>query len=145
LGSSPARSVAFSRLTLEAQLEVLALPVEESWNGCVALNPHLRDWRRRAAVGRLRATPWPPSANRWLSGPAYAQRFVEIVFGPDASAEPGLGSSATAGGGGDAVTGIRRQPRPGDPGLAAVATQDEFIRDRLAESNLFPLLWGAKE
>ena len=37
--------VAFSRLTLTAQLEVLARPVEHSWERCAQINPFLKTWR----------------------------------------------------------------------------------------------------
>ena len=69
----------FSRLTLTAQLEVLARPVEHSWAACVALNPFLEAWRRRAATGRLRVTAWPRAADRWLSARAYANRFLNLL------------------------------------------------------------------
>jgi len=54
--------VPFSRLTLTAQLEVLAQPVERSWERCAPLNPFLNTWRARAVAGRLLASPWPRSA-----------------------------------------------------------------------------------
>jgi glycosyltransferase involved in cell wall biosynthesis len=109
------QAVPFSRLTLTAQLEVLAQPVERSWDQCAPLNPFLAVWKKRAAEGRLKTTAWPPRAARWLSGPAYARRFAEIVR--------------------------RKAPATMVP-AAGQATQAQFIRERLDTRNLFPLLWS---
>ena len=71
-------------------------------------------WRRRAVADRLQPTPWPRRAARWLSGKVYAQRLQKVV-----------------------------RARPASPARhAAVAAQVEFIRERLAASNLFALLWN---
>ena len=112
-GSAPG-PLPFSRLTLTAQLEVLARPVEESWERCAALNRHLQRWRERAAAGELETSPWPRSAARWFGGRAYARRFLELV--------PPLSSPA---------------PRAG----ASQAAQAEFLRKKLRTENLYPLLW----
>jgi glycosyltransferase involved in cell wall biosynthesis len=109
--------VPFSRLTLTAQLEVLAQPVEQSWERCAALNPFLKAWRERAVAGRLGISPWPRSAARWLGGRAYARRFLELV--PPLLAEP---------------------PRAG----ASQAAQAEFLRRKLRVENLYPLLWNSR-
>jgi len=77
--SRPPRSVPFSRLTLTAQLELLRQPVAESWARCAPLNPFLEKWRGLAAAGKLEATPWPPQADQWLGGPAYAERFASLL------------------------------------------------------------------
>jgi hypothetical protein len=106
--------VPFSRLTLTAQLEVLAQPVGHSWERCAALNPFLKTWRQRAVTGRLATSPWPRSAARWLGGRAYARRFLELV--------PPL---------------LSRPPRAG----ASQAAQAEFLRKKLRAENLYPLLW----
>jgi glycosyltransferase involved in cell wall biosynthesis len=108
--------VPFSRLTLTAQLEVLAQPVEESWERCTALNPYLKRWREQAIARRLETSPWPRSAARWLGGRAYARRFLELV--------PRLRSQA---------------PRAG----ASQAAQAEFLRKKLRAENLYPLLWSS--
>lgn len=109
------RPVAFSRLSLTAQLEVLAIPAEASWRLCAPLNPFLRGWRKLAARGHLGATRWPDKADAWLSGPAYARRFAKTV---------------------------RDSARRGPDGAAALATQERFVRTKLAAENLFPLLWA---
>jgi glycosyltransferase involved in cell wall biosynthesis len=109
-----ARPVPFSRLTLTAQLEVLAQPLEQSWARCAGLNPFLRTWRQRAGAGRWGTSAWPPTAARWLSGPAYARRFLS--FAPPR---------------------CLRRPRPG----ASHAAQAEFLRRKLRGENLYPLLW----
>jgi len=109
--------VPFSRLTLTAQLEVLARPAERSWERCAALNPFLKTWRERAAAGRLETSPWPRSTARWLGGRAYAWRFLELV--------PLLLSKA---------------PRAG----AGQAAQAEFLRRKLRSENLYPLLWNSR-
>jgi hypothetical protein len=109
--------VPFSRLTLTAQLEVLAQPIERSWERCATLNPFLEVWRKRAAAGRLAASPWPRAAARWLGGRAYARRFLELV--------PPLCS---------------RTPDPG----ASQAAQAEFLRQKLRAEYLYPLLWNSR-
>jgi glycosyltransferase involved in cell wall biosynthesis len=109
-----ARPVPFSRLTLAAQLEVLAQPLDHSWELCARLNPFLTTWKRRAAAGCLQMTSWPRNAGRWLDGCSYARRFEQFV---------------------------RATPRSGPPSDAGVAAQEEFIRARLGRAHLFPLLW----
>ena len=113
-GNQP-KTVPFSRLTLTAQLEVLAQPVALSWELCAPLNPLLREWRSRAAAGKLRVTPWPRGAERWLGGEAYARRFREVLNGG------------------------RAQPSARN---AAEAAQADFIRRKLASRHLHPLLWS---
>jgi hypothetical protein len=108
--------VPFSRLTLAAQLEVLVQPVERSWERCAPLNPFLKTWRARAVAGRLLASPWPPSAARWLGGRAYVRRFLELV--------PPLFSKAP-------------------PAGASQAAQAEFLRKKLRAEYLYPLLWNS--
>jgi glycosyltransferase involved in cell wall biosynthesis len=107
----------FSRLTLTAQLEVLAQPIKQSWERCVPLNPFLLTWRERALAGRLKASPWPRSAARWLGGRAYARRFLQLV--------PLLLSKA---------------PRAG----ASQAAQAEFLRKKLRVEFVYPLLWNSR-
>lgn len=109
--------VAFSRLTLAAQLEVLAQPAETSWERCSPLNPFLAEWRQRALTGRLRVSSWPASASRWLGAAAYARRFLELV--PD-----GWGG---------------RSRRP-----AGEAAQQTLLRHKLKAENLYPLLWSTE-
>ncbi len=108
--------VPFSRLTLAAQLEVLAQPVGHSWERCAPLNPFLERWRSRATAGRLEISPWPRSAARWLGGRAYARRFLELV--------PPL---------------LARPPRAG----ASQVAQAEFLRRKLRADHLYPLLWNS--
>jgi len=112
-GRNP-RPVPYSRLSLTAQLEVLAQPLEQSWERCAPLNPFLRTWHERALAGRLKVSPWPPSAARWLGGRAYARRFLQLV--------PPLFS---------------RAPDAG----AGRAAQADFLRRKLRSENLYPLLW----
>jgi hypothetical protein len=76
------RPVPFSRLTLVAQLEVLAQSPADSWSACAPLNPFLGGWRKRAAMGKLKLTPWPRGADGWLSGLAYARGFARIALLP---------------------------------------------------------------
>ena len=109
--------VPFSRLTLTAQLEVLAQPVEQSWARCAPLNPFLKRWRRRATAGQLRVSPWPRSASRWLGGRAYARRFFALVPSPPV-----------------------RPPRKG----VSQAAQAEFLRQKLRTEWLYPILWNSR-
>jgi len=111
------RPVAFSRLTLTAQLEILAVPAEASWRLCAPLNPFLAGWRKLVARGQLATTPWPETADAWLSGTAYARQFAKIV---------------------------RNAPSQAPTAGSACATQKRFMRMKFASENLFPLLW-AKE
>jgi hypothetical protein len=107
--------MAFSRLTLTAQLEILAVPAEATWRLCAPLNPFLPGWRKLAARGQLATTTWPETADAWLSGPAYARRFAKIARSASGQA-------------------------PADG--AANAAQEQFIRMKVASENLFPLLWA---
>jgi len=80
-GMAPGEPAPFSRLTLTAQLEVLAWPAEDSWRACRAANPLLRRWRR----GRLKVTRWPEAAEEWIGAPAWAERFWAMVDSPPAT------------------------------------------------------------
>lgn len=113
-GATPS-PVPFSRLTLAAQLEVLSQPPGDSWARCVRLSPFLKTWRERAATGRLKASPWPREAKRWLGGQAYVRRFLHLV--------PPL---------------LVERPRP----RASQAAQLEFLREKLRAEYLYPLLWS---
>lgn len=106
--------VPFSRLTLTAQLEVLSQPVERSWNRCAPLNPFLEKWREQASAKQLAVTPWPRSASKWISGGAFARRFLGLV-----------------------PSRVSRVPPPN----ASRAAQAEFVRAKLRAENLYPLLW----
>lgn len=110
----PPSALPFSRLTLTAQLEILAVPVKESWPVCVALNPFLETWRQRASAGKLRTTPWPRTADRWLSPRAYAARFLKLLRAR------------------------RLTRRSAEPALAA---QRDLLARTFASSNQYPLLW----
>jgi hypothetical protein len=110
-----ARPVAFSRLTMAAQIEVLAQPLEKSWRACAPLNPFLESWRRRAQVSALRCAAWPRAADRWLGGRAYARRFYEVA---------------------------RPTPRAGQKLVKPEAVQNEFLRVKLGSDQLYPLLWA---
>lgn len=105
--------VPFARLTLTAQLEVLAQPLEVSWKRCAALNRFLETWRHRVTRGELETSPWPRDAHRWLGGPAYAQRFHQLVATP-VKEEPGHD--------------------------AAQAVQRDFLQCKLRAECLYPLL-----
>ena len=67
----PGRPVPFSRLTLDAQLEVLAVPAGESLAACSAWNPML------GALARESPANWEGSAA--LSPAACAKRFLDCV------------------------------------------------------------------
>jgi glycosyltransferase involved in cell wall biosynthesis len=109
--------VPFSRLTLTAQLEVLARPVERSWQCCAPLNPFLESWRELAARGRLRATPWPRSGARGLGERAWARR-ADGLLGAGIVAKPTTQAGRSA--------------------------QAEFLRQRLGPSHIYPLLWSPR-
>ncbi|MBL9209669.1 MAG: glycosyltransferase, partial [Opitutaceae bacterium] len=115
-GRSLPAAVPFSRLTLTAQLEVLAQPVAESWARCLPHNPWLAAWRHRAADGALLPSAWPKGASRWLDGAAYARRFIRLLRVP-------------------------ASPPPARSGRRAMTA---FIEEKLAGANQYPLLWGPK-
>jgi glycosyltransferase involved in cell wall biosynthesis len=115
LASRRRRPVPFSRLTLAAQLEVLARPSRETWETCAPLNPFLEIWRQRAEAKQLRATPWPHTAHRWLGGEAYAQR----LFGA-----------------------LKAESYSTQRGHSPVRVQSDFITAKLDAQNLYPLLWS---
>jgi glycosyltransferase involved in cell wall biosynthesis len=114
LAAKNIRPVAFSRLTLTAQLEVLGCDAAASWNVCRPLNPFLEVWRSRAQTQTLRKTPWPASASGRLGGRAYAARFHRM---------------------------LRRKSPPVSPSAARNA-QADFINAKLAREHLYPLLWS---
>lgn len=112
---SDLEAVPFSRLTLTAQLEVLSKPVEQSWGLCSKLNPFLIEWNASARARRLEPAEWPKSADQWLSGTAYGRRFWSLATLP----------------GGSPVSASK-----------SIAVQEDFMRQRLGASYLFPLLWA---
>lgn len=116
-GAKGERGVAFSRLTLPAQLEVLAQPVERSWEWCAPLNPFLVRWKKRAVAGKLGVSAWPRAADRWLAGAAYARRLEELL-----AARPARRIDADAG----------------------VRTVQDFVRAKLAGENQYPLWWSSE-
>lgn len=111
------RAVPFSRLTLTAQLEILALPRQKVWDLCAPLNGFLAEWRELAERGHLVETAWPAGADRWLSAKAYAARWAQGV----------------------------EQPADEGPSAAdASAAQRDFIRWKLGADYLYPLLWAVE-
>jgi len=107
--------VPFSRLTLIAQMEILKQPAGKSLSLCAKLNSFLETWRMLAAEGCLKTSSWPDTADRWLSGQAYAQRWADAVTGEFSS-----------------------------PDLMSInSAQNDLIRLKVASEQLFPLLWSA--
>jgi glycosyltransferase involved in cell wall biosynthesis len=108
-------AVPFSRLTLTAQLEVLAHPPQETWSVCAPLNPFLETWRQRASAGKLQVTPWPRAAKGWLGGEAYVHRLFAALKAKSASHQPAF---------------------------SPVKIQSDFIVAKLDARSLYPLLWS---
>lgn len=106
--------VAFSRLTLTAQLEVLAHPAEESWARCAPLNFALRRWRGRVATKTLRVSNWPRDAVRRLGSKAYGRGFAQLL-----ETMPGMVTDG-----------------------ASERISKEFFRAKLAGENQYPMLWS---
>lgn len=113
--SAGPRPLAFSRLSLAAQIEVLRHPVAWSWQLCARLNPFLRVWRRRAAARRLRPAVWPARADGWLGATAYARRLQQV---------------------------FRARERSVPQHLAAIGCLEDFVCLKLARENLYPVLWN---
>lgn len=67
------RPVAFSRLTRQAQLEVLSHPPLASWEMCKTWNPRLEEFRKNG----LKPTPWPTTPQRCPL--RYAEEFLKIA------------------------------------------------------------------
>jgi len=143
-GGQP-RAVPFSRLTLTAQIEVLAQPVQDSWECCAPLNPFLVGWRRQAGLGMLGVTPWPRTAERWLSGPAWAKRFKKIVESSLPLSQLLTGNEACSSESGDSLPlparFMERGSRLRASDRAALDGQEELIRLKLRPAHLYPLLW----
>ncbi len=112
----PPTKIAFSRLTLTAQLEVLAQPRQLSWEKCAPLNPFLEEWQQRAAAGKLELTPWPARADHWLSGETYARKLVQLT----------------------------RAKTVAPPVRTPHALQTRFVEKKLCAANLYPLLWATE-
>jgi hypothetical protein len=76
-GHDLTRPVAFSRLTRQAQMEVLAGDPASSWRLCKRLNPALVKIRDMAARGDLTPSAWPLRQPNTPFG--YAKRFWKIA------------------------------------------------------------------
>jgi hypothetical protein len=105
--------VPFNRLTLTAQLEVLARPAESLRDGLAALNPPLAVWSGMAA-------DWPPAE----FSAAAAQALSPAVFARDFWAAVDV-----------AVSGA---PPAAD---ASSVVLREFLAERLRAENLYPLVF----
>ncbi len=157
----PPSAMPFSRLTLTAQLEILTVPVKESWPAAAVLNPFLETWRRRSGAGKLRPTLWPRTADRWLGPTAYATRFVGLLdAGYSLPAQPqpfgrtATGPRVAAGLKSDAAQLVPISAATGDRSrFAAVdmvqanpapAAQCDLLTKTLAASNQYPLLWSKR-
>ncbi|MGI8604092.1 MAG: hypothetical protein ACR2OZ_14030 [Verrucomicrobiales bacterium] len=110
------RTVPFSRLTLTAQIEVLAQPLEKSWRLCATFNPQLRGWRRLAQSRALEAAALPNQAKLSLSRRSFAGKFAKFACRPGAASPV-----------------ISEAPQRAQTVLMEQAGRAE---------NLFPLLWG---
>jgi hypothetical protein len=117
LNLAPGEPVPFSRLTLTGQLEVLAIPPEQSWEACAQVNPFLREWRARSETKRLEAMRWPEDADKAVGGSAYGARFW------------------------DAVANIPQRPVRA---RAVERAQHDSIAQRLKTNFLYPILFGEK-
>ncbi len=107
--------IPFSRLTLPAQLEVLALTPHVSWEQCHRLNPFLDPWKLAATSASLKPMQWPNGADDWLSVEAYAKRFAKLVrINPHRLSEEGT----------------------------SIAAHEHSVRGKLTTPHLYPLLFA---
>lgn len=106
--------VPFSRLTFEAQLEVLTVPPSQSWEKCAPLNPFLLQWRKLASSGQLKPAEWPARADDLLGGKAYAAAFLDL---------------------------LQLLPPRNLKATTSADAQRDFLRTRLCSENLYPILW----
>jgi glycosyltransferase involved in cell wall biosynthesis len=111
------RAIAFSRLSLSAQIEVLQVPPEQSWRSCRALNPGLVSLASRAASGRLEPAELGRGAEVGLSVATFGRRLLRLID--------------------------REVPRR-DSG-AGRRTQADLIMGKLKSTNLYPLLAARSE
>lgn len=111
------KPVPMSRLTLTAQLEVLAQPIERSWAAAGRANPWLLDWRQRVVQNELRPTAWPSTADQWLGENAYENRFRRLLYGRQ--------------------TPIYQQIEDG-----SLVVLERFIESKLSSEHMYPLLWS---
>jgi hypothetical protein len=96
---------------------VLAQPITRSWVLCAPLNRFLTIWQQRAADGKLEVSRWARTADGWLSGHAYAARFLRIE---------------------------RQHPLARPTRQDALNAQSDFFEKNLAAVNNYPLLWESK-
>lgn len=106
------RPVPFSRLTLEAQLEVLSADAETSWALCRRWNPALRGIKAKLAGGGLLSDPVTDSMRDHLGTTGYAEAFWSLAAKAVRVSD-------------EQAIGIQR-------GMLARCLNDEFI---------YPLLW----
>jgi glycosyltransferase involved in cell wall biosynthesis len=111
-GSRVQPAIAFSRLSLSAQIEVLRVPPEESWRRCRTLNPTLLPWAVRAASGRLERAALGRRAQIDLSVATFGRRLFRLLNRATPRTDSGAGPRAQA----------------------------ELIRSKLKSTNLYPLL-----
>jgi glycosyltransferase involved in cell wall biosynthesis len=111
---SPGRPIAFCRLTLSAQLEVLSVPPEKSWDLCARHNPELAAWPAQIAGAALAVPVWPAKAERVLGAKAYGEKLAAL---------------------------FRRPPGRSADSQPARTALTRFITASLRPENLFPLLW----
>ncbi len=71
-----AGSVPFSRLSLDAQFEVLSHPPEEAFAACLVENP----WLEPLRTGKLKPARWPSRAARFLHPDACAKRLLKLAL-----------------------------------------------------------------
>jgi glycosyltransferase involved in cell wall biosynthesis len=113
LTTRPGEPVAFSRLSLSGQLEVLAVDSAMTWRRCREWNPALAVWKDEARAGQLRAAEWPEQVEREIGGESYARRFWEVA----------------------------RVPSDKPPSRDAVVNlQRRFIEERLSARFIYPIL-----
>ncbi len=143
LAASRRCPIPFSRLTLAAQLEVLAKPARATWAAGADLNPFLKVWQQRATAGRLHVTPWPRAAKAWLGGEAYAQRFftgLENCHLAAADLSPRSLKSSGFRGGSDRRS--RTEDTRANRSSLSRQVQTDFLAAKLDAQNLYPLLWS---
>lgn len=119
--AEPGAPVAFSRLTLTAQIEVLSVDPKVSLRHARHANPWLDAWFRAHPAPWRRPTAWPAGATERLSTDRYAGSLLRLARS--------RGSAHAVG----SNTPTRSQ-----------SAQESLLRARLVPDQLHPILWTTR-
>ncbi|MCX7871919.1 MAG: glycosyltransferase [Verrucomicrobiae bacterium] len=105
--------IPFSKLTLQAQLEVLSHPAPYSFEKCAGLNPSIGKMKKRTETGRLKPVEFLSFTVEALSLGKYSENFLKIT---------------------------NAKPKHVLDKQILMRVQNEFIRKKLSSEFIYPLL-----